>query len=178
MGIKAGRVKVYARFVEAKSSSTALRPSTGTRIAVTIRGQIVRYGLRVKERLDMREDRTQVSRGIGATPRRVAKIVVVALGIAAFGAAGLSGALAQQDDGIFGDDWPFPSGGSGIFGDDWPFPSGGSGGSGGDINVGGSTGSNITMGGSGGGISIGGGNSGSGSGGGSGNNSGSGGGYD
>jgi len=79
--------------------------------------------------------------------RKLAKTVVAALAIAAIGAVGFSGALAQQDDdgavmggsggsGVFGDDWPFPSGGSGIFGDDWPFPSGGSGGSGGDINVG------------------------------------------
>lgn len=105
--------------------------------------------------------------------RTLAKAVVVALAIAAIGAAGFSGALAQDDDsGIFGDDWPFPSGGSGIFGDDWPFPSGGSGGSGGDINVGGGSGGTITIGGGSGGsggVSIGGGSGHSGSGGGGGN---------
>lgn len=127
----------------------------------------------------MRENRTPVDWGIAAAPRRVARIAVLALAIAALSAASPGGALAQDgDDSIFGDDWPFPSGGAGIFGDDWPFPSGGSEGSAGNINVGGSTGSNITMGGGGGGISIGGGTSGSGSGGGSGSISGSGEGYD
>jgi hypothetical protein len=117
------------------------------------------------------------------TRRRLARIAVVGAAIVAFGAAGISGALAQDDD-IFGDDWPFPSGGAGIFGDDWPFPTGGTGG---DINVGGGSGGTITVGSGGsgdisiggvtGGIDISGGNSGSGSGGGGGN-SGSGGGYD
>ena len=110
--------------------------------------------------------------------RRLAKITAIALGIATLGSAGVAGALAQDGgehwpvpptSGIFGDDWPFPSGGSGIFGDDWPFPGGGSGSSGGNINVGGNSGGSVIMGGgSGGGITIGGGSSGSGGGGGSG----------
>lgn len=118
----------------------------------------------------MLESRISIGMGRVVSRRRIAKATVLALGIGAFGAAGLTGALAQNDS-IFGEDWPFPSGGSGIFGEDWPFPSG----SGGNINVGGTSGGRITMGG-GGDISIGGGSSSSGSGGGSGNSGSSGGG--
>ncbi len=122
--------------------------------------------------------------------RHLARIGVVAMSVAALGAASHSDALAQNGDsaypsgggtGIFGEDWPFPNGSGELVVDDWPFPdipkpgSGGGisvgGSSGGDINVGGSSGGNITMGGGGGGISIGGGSSGSGSGGGSGSGS-------
>ncbi len=135
--------------------------------------------------------REHAGRGLGWSQRRVAKIAVAALSAAVLGTAGLSGAMAQDDGaypggsgtGIFGEDWPFPNGGSELIVDDWPFPhipapgSGGGGISvggsgGGDINVGGSSGGTITMGGGGGGISIGGGSSGSGSGGGSGSGAG------
>jgi hypothetical protein len=132
----------------------------------------------------------------GSFRRRLAKVAVVALGVAAFGGAGLSGALAQDDSvaDVFG------SGGSGVFGEDLAesiiadvfasggfdfdddvfvvdVPTGGTGISGGsgDLNVGGNTGGSVTMGGgSSGGITIGGGVSGSGSGGGSGSGSGGG----
>ncbi len=105
--------------------------------------------------------------------RRLVKIAALALGIAVFGAAGSTGALAQEDDGavtatrggtVVADDLidailadvfatVFGAGATEDTGDV----------SGGDINVGGNVGGNITMGGSsGGGISIGGGNGGSG----------------
>jgi hypothetical protein len=63
--------------------------------------------------------------------RQAIKVAVVALAIAAFGAAGLSGALAKHG----ADDWSesvFGSGGSGGSGWDDHFASGGSGGSGWD----------------------------------------------
>ncbi len=71
--------------------------------------------------------------------RRFAKVAVAALAIIGFAGAGLSGALAHDDDGwdddVFAPSGGFvASGGSGSSGwdDDWGFsPSGGSGGSGG-----------------------------------------------
>ncbi|HEX5106284.1 MAG TPA: hypothetical protein VFV87_20835 [Pirellulaceae bacterium] len=65
------------------------------------------------------------------SPRQAIKVAVVALAIAAFGAAGLSGALAKHG----ADDWSesvFGSGSSGGSGWDDQFASGGSGGSGWD----------------------------------------------
>jgi hypothetical protein len=70
--------------------------------------------------------------------RRVAKVAVTAFAIAAFGAAGLSGALAKHgaDDGVFASggsggsgvwDDSVASGGSGVWDDDWTVASGGSG---------------------------------------------------
>jgi hypothetical protein len=134
----------------------------------------------------------------GWTRRRLAKAAVVALGVAAFGGAGLSGALAQDDSvaDVFG------SGGSGVVAEDLAesiiadvfasggiefdddlfvvdVPTGGTGvsGGGGDLNVGGNSGGTVTMGGgSSGGITVGGGTSGGGSGSGSGGGTGGGGG--
>jgi hypothetical protein len=64
--------------------------------------------------------------------RRLAKVAVAALGIAAVGGAGVSGVLAKHGS---DDDWVFGgsggSGGSGFDDDGIFFPSGGSGGSGG-----------------------------------------------
>ena len=104
--------------------------------------------------------------------RRLVKVAGIALSIVAFGATGLSGTLAQQDD-----DAVSVSGGASVFDDvfaggvfDEDFVSNileevfGSVASeddsdvsgGGDINVGGNVGGNITMGGSsGGGITVG-----------------------
>ena len=90
------------------------------------------------------EDQMNAAPVRAMSPRRLAKVAVVALGIAAFGIAGYSGAVAHgggDDDWVFGasgasggsggsgwdDDGFFPSGGSGVFGG-----SGGSGGSGWD----------------------------------------------
>ena len=106
----------------------------------------------------------------GNRRRRLVQTVGLALGIVAFGATGLSGTLAQEEDDAVA------VGGTGtldegfvesvlaeIFGEVFGgVPADESAVSGGDINVGGSVGSQITMGGSGGGstgggISIGGG---------------------
>ena len=133
----------------------------------------------------------------GWSRRRLAKAAVVALSVAAFGGAGLSGALAQDDSvaDVFG------SGGSGVIAEDLAesiiadvfasggidfdddlfvvdVPTGGTGVSGGgDLNVGGNSGGTVTMGGgSSGGITVGGGMSGGGSGSGSGGGTGGGGG--
>lgn len=62
--------------------------------------------------------------------RTLAKVAVTALAMAAFGAAGLSGALARHSDGWDDDVFSGPSGGSG-WDDDGILASGGSGGSGG-----------------------------------------------
>lgn len=81
--------------------------------------------------------------------RRLAKVIVTALAVVGFGAAGLSGALARHSDGFDDGVVSGPSGGSGwdddVFGgsvgsggsggsgwDDGVFSSGGSGGSGWD----------------------------------------------
>jgi hypothetical protein len=98
--------------------------------------------------------------------RRLAKVASLGLGLAMFGTVGLSGTLAQGDNGVTGSDAESIVNsiiqqvfaevfGGGVVDDNAPV-------SGGDINVGGNMGGSVTMGGgSGGSVNMGGGSGGS-----------------
>ena len=98
--------------------------------------------------------------------RRLAKVASLGLGLAMFGTVGLSGALAQGDNGVTGSDAESIVNsiiqqvfaevfGGGVVDDNAPVSGGG------DINVGGNMGGSVTMGGGGGSVNMGGGSGGS-----------------